>query len=198
MCFGGGNSAQASADATSKQITDQEAARQAAVTAGNKNIDTAFSKFDDPYFTGYQNAYKGYYNPQVDTQYHDAEGTLESGLARNGIDNSSIAASQIGRLFGDYSDQKAAIGNQAVDASNKLRSDVSNEKSNLYALNSASADPAQANTQALAASTALVAPQTFSPLGNVFANFISPYTAYANAYSNNAGPGYTSQYGKTP
>lgn len=192
MCLGG--SAPASNDAaTQQQIEDQNTTNQANIAAGNTSIDSAFSKFDPSYYSGYQKAYTDYYNPQVDTQYKDAEGTLESGLARDGLSKSSVAASQIGTLFGDYADQKAAIGNQAADASNELEGKVADEKSNLYALNAASADPAQASTQALAASTALVAPTSFSPLGSLFANFVSPYTAYANAYSNSAGgTGYVS------
>lgn len=191
MCFGGGGNSQAAA--TQQQIQQQQAENQANIKAGNANIDAAFSKFDDPYFAGYSKAYTDYYNPQVDAQYRDAEGTLESGLARNGVDRSSIAATQIGRLFSDYSDRKADIANQATDAANSLRGRVADEKSNLYALNNAAADPAQANTNALAASTALVAPRAFSPLGNLFASFIAPYTAFANAYNNSApGTGYVS------
>lgn len=198
MCFGGGggkSSTQQSNDATAKQISDQEAARQAAVKAGNTNIDNAFSKFNDPYYAGYEKSYKDVYNPQIDNQYGDAQGTLEAGLARNGIDRSSVAATQFGRLFGTYADQKAQIGDQAASAANELRGKVSDEKSNLYALNSSSADPARANTEAIAKATALVAPPTYTPLGSVFANILAPYTAYANSYSNNAGAGYTSPYG---
>jgi hypothetical protein len=198
MCFGDDQGRQAepapSAPSPQQQINDQEAQRQAAVKAGNTGIDTAFAKFNDPYFSNYEKTYKDFYNPQVDTQYTDAQGTLEAGLARNGTDRSSIAAGQFGRLFGAYADQKAQIGDQAASASADLRNKVSSEKSNLYALNSSSADPAQANTQALAAATSLVAPPAYTPLGAVFANILQPYTAYSNAYANNPGPGYTSPY----
>jgi hypothetical protein len=188
MCFGGGSSAPASTAAATQQAVQSQADQtQANIATGNSDIDSAFSQFDPAYYQGYQNAYTNYYDPQVDTQYNDAEGTLESGLARNGLDRSSVAASQIGTLFQDYGTQKAAIANQAVDASNTLEGQVASAKSNLYALNAAAADPATANTQALAASTALVAPSTFSPLGSVFANAIAPYTAYANAANNSAG-----------
>jgi hypothetical protein len=213
MCFGGGSSQPSSPSAGSgrgaapsadiagtpatpgtvqQQITDQNTQNQANIKAGNANIDSAFAKFNDPYYAGYTKSYEDYYNPQVDNQYKDAEGTLEAGLARQGLDRSSIAATQIGRLFSDYGDQKATIANNAVDGANQLRGKVASEKSNLYGLNAASGDPAMASTQALAASTALVAPQTYSPLGNLFANFVAPYTAYSQAYNNSAGKPYVS------
>lgn len=179
-----------------QQITSQEDARQASVRAGNSSIESAFSKFNDPYFADFEKSFKDYYNPQIDTQYNDAQGTLEAGLARKGVDRSSIAATQFGRLFGQYSDQREQIGDQAASAAGELRGKVANEKSSLYALNSASANPAQANTEALARSTALVTPPAYTPLGSVFANFLSPYTAYSQAYSNNAGAGYKSPYQK--
>ena len=212
MCFGGGSSTPASPPATgvshdgsppsaapaistAGSIQSQADQNAANIKAGNSNIDKAFGQFNEPYYTGYQKAYTGYYNPQVDTQYKDANGTLEAGLARNGVDRSSIAATQMGRLFQNYADQKSTIGNQAVDASNQLRTKVASEKSNLYGLNTAAGDPAQANTQATAAATSLVAPQTFTPLGNLFASAIAPWTAYSNAYNNSGGGAtYTSPY----
>lgn len=199
MCFGGDQGRQQAAPAaaapaapsTAQTVIDQEAQRQSAVKNGNAGIDSAFAQFDDPYFSKYAQTYKDFYNPQVDTQYNDAQGTLEAGLARNGTDRSSIAATQFGRLFGTYADQKAQIGDQATSAANDLRSKVAGEKNNLYALNSASADPAQANNQALASATSLVAPPTYTPLGNVFAGALAPWTQYASSYSNNAGTPYT-------
>lgn len=201
MCFGSSTpapSTPAPAPSTPKsveqQILDQEAARQAAIKAGNTSIDSAFSQFNDPFYNGFKKSYTDYYNPQIDKQYTDAQGTTEAGLARQGIDRSSIAATQFGRLFGQYADARSQIGDDAASAANDLRTKVNNEKNNLYTLNSTSADPAQANTQALASSTALVTPPAYSPLGSVFASFLQPFTNYANAYSNNAGTPYQSPY----
>lgn len=198
MCFGGGGSsspAPASNGPTATSLQNDANAQQAKIAAGEKNIDSAFGQFNEPYFTGYENTYDDYYNPQVDQQYKDAEGTLESGLARNGVSNSSVAASQIGKLFQNYTNQKATIANQGVDAANQLRTQVNNAKTNLYALNRSAADPAEASTQAQADATSLVAPQTFTPLGNLFASFVAPYTAYANAYNNSSGnASYVSPY----
>lgn len=187
-----------SAPATvSQQVQDQEAARQAAIKAGNANIDSAFAQFNDPYFQKFEDAYKGYYDPQVDSQYADADGTMEAGLARDGIDRSSIAATKHGQLFQAYGDQRAAIGDAAHAGAQELRGKVSAEKGNLYTENAASADPAQANTQALASSTALVTPPAFSPLGQLFGNFLQPFTQFASSYSNNAGKAYVSPFGTT-
>lgn len=208
MCFGGNperqqqqqQNAPAVVDpapqSVPQQVASQEQTRQDTVKASNAGIDSAFAQFDDPYYANFENSYKDFYNPQIDNQFKDAQGTLEAGLARNGTDRSSILATQFGRLYGQYADEKAQIGDQAASAANDLRSKVANEKSNLYALNSSSADPAQANTQALAAATSLVAPPTYTPLGNVFAGALAPYAQFANSYSNNAGTGYSSPYSK--
>ena len=91
-------------------------------------------------------------------------------LAERGIDRSSVGAAAQGDLYGDMTNAKAGIASDARSASDTLRSNVENTKSNLYAMNSASADPAAANAMALGQSKSLVAPPQYSPIGDVFAS----------------------------
>lgn len=193
MCFGGNRSA-SEADKTSKELLAREKKRQADVLAGKAKIDSAFTQFNDPYYASYKEAYKGNYIPQVDDQYKSAVAKTLAALAGRGIDRSSIGAAKQGELAGKYLDAKTTVSGEADEAANDLRSKVENARSNLYSLNNASADPAQANTAALGQAKTLVAPPTFSPIGDIFASFVEPIRAGVNASNNTPTRTYSSPF----
>jgi len=175
MCSGGSvpkdNSAQLAAQ--------EEQRRQDAIEQGRVAIDQAFTGFNDNYYNKASQDYLGYYNPQLDEQYTTAKDTLVKNLARQGLLNSGVGAKQLGDLTTTYERNKGLIGNQAADASQQLRSQVQSNKSNLYALNTGSADANSLATQAAAAAGGIV-PGGYSPLGDVFASFLnSPATSIA-------------------
>src|SRR5690606_25016786 len=157
-------------------------------------IDKAFSKFDDDYYSGYQNDYTGYYFPQLDRQYGDVVDKLTATLAGRGILESSVGANKFANLARDHAEARTNIQNEAIDAANRLRGQVENAKSNLYSLNEASADPQAVNAQAIGQATALVAPPTYSPLGQVFANVLDSFGNYMNARQNRPSRQYQSPY----
>lgn len=189
MCFGGGSrgggqKAQAAAIDPAKEVLDREDTRQANVNIGKANIDTNFKQFDDAYYGKYKDAYKGNYIPQIEKQYTSAVGKMIAALAGRGMDRSSVGAAKQGELAEDYVDAKTTIAGEADTAANTLRTNVEGAKSNLYALNSASADPAAANAQALGQAKTLVAPPQYSPLGEVFASALQPFNNYQAAQNN--------------
>jgi len=176
------------------QMEARELVRQHAVDIGKAGIDNNFDKFDKDYYKGYKNDYKGYYSPQVEDQFSESTGKLTASLADRGMLESSVGNAAQAKLFKDYGQANTNIANEALDAANKLRSQVQGQKSNLYSINEASADPMGVNAQAIGASTALVAPPTYSPLGQLFTAALQPFINYQQTSSNAPTRTYTSPY----
>ena len=149
----------------------EEAARQARIKEGQAAIDKSFGKFDDSYFGNIEKASNDYYLPQVDQQFADARKRLIFNLARNNKLESSSGIEEMGRLQETGTKNRAAIGDSSRDLALGERNRVAGNKSTLISQLSASADPAAAAATATANADALSAPQTFSPLANLFAQF---------------------------
>lgn len=178
----------------SANMDAREVMRQGDVGIGRIGIDKAFSKFDDGYYNGYKNDYTGYYNPQLEDQYNKAIDKTTAALAGRGMLESTAGINQFGDLTKKNNQAKTDIANEAQDAANKLRGTVQNEKSSLYSLNEASADPQSVNAQAVGAATSLVAPPTYSPLGQVFADAMQGISTYQQARNNAPTRSYHSPY----
>lgn len=142
--------------------------------------------FDDDFFQGYQDDYLGYYNPQLDDQYSDAQEQLTLNLARSGNLTSSSGVNQLQDLDEFYGTQKQSITNRALDAAQQLRGDVDNRKSQLYADNRAAADPGAAASAAASAAAALQPTAPTSPLASVFGDFFNN-VGNVSAIQNNQG-----------
>jgi hypothetical protein len=180
MCLGnsGGDDAEKAAKKASKQAAAAEAARKKAITEGRARIDQEFSKFDDPYFQQVGDAYTGYYNPQLDDQYENAREQLVYRFARQGITGSSAEADTQGDARTEYQRKRAQIGSQAQDRVAQARSDVERNKSDLYTLNQAAADPDAVASMSASRAASIQPAQNLTPLENVFSAFLnSPATA---------------------
>lgn len=151
----------------------REAARQADIREGRTKIDDAFSRFDDPFFDNIRTSHEDFLFPQIDQQYADATRRLKLKLAGAGTLNSGAGAQNLGRLTENFNLQRTGIANQAFDASNRHRQLVENERSDLYNLNTSSADPAAIAVQAASRAGPLLTPPSASPISNVFADFIN-------------------------
>ena len=189
MCFssGDGGSAAYAREQDAKMQADEEK-RQADIKTGQGKIDTAFNQFDTPYYDKFKSTYTGYYNPQIADQYAEARGKLTAALAGRGTLESTIGANALGRVDKQKADAEAQIGNQSADAAAGLRGQVENTKTNLYNINRAAADPEGISARATGEATALVAPQAFSPLGQVFANAVQPFLAFNKVDSTSMNP----------
>lgn len=169
MCIGGkppeDNSAQVAAQ--------RETERQAAIAQGRTNIDNAFAKFDDPFYSGVSKSYTDYYMPQLKQQYDDAYRKLVLNLGGTGNLASGSGARQLGDLTQRYAQNKVMIANQGGDQANSVRGDVENARNDLYSLNSSAADPASIATDAAARAGSIGAPRAYSPLQNLFADIIN-------------------------
>ncbi len=181
MCLGGSNKkAKKQAKKARREAEHAEQDRVRKVNEGRAKIDESFAKFDDPYFQQIGDSFNGYYLPQLDDQYEDARKQLVYSLARKGNLASQAGADELGKAQTEYDRQKVRIGSQAQDRIAAARADVEQNRSDLYALNQASADP-DAIASATASRAASIQPtQQLSPLENTFATFLnSPATSMA-------------------
>lgn len=192
MC-GGGGSAAAEARAADARAKQEAADREARIKQGQAAIDTAFGQYNQPYYDKYSKSIVDYQQPELDRQSGLAGGKLAAALAAKGMLESTVGAQQFGDIGRVYADQSAQITNQAADSAKALQAKVEGQKSNLYALNQASADPASINAQAIGSSTAIAAPTATSPIGDVFSGTLAPYLAFQNAKLNSPGQPYRSQ-----
>lgn len=161
-------------DDSAKLARAEEEARQARIRAGESNIDAAFSTaFSPQYYTGFQEAYEGAALPDLTGQLRKAREKLTLALSRTGNLTSSAGARAFGDLEERNKTERAAITDRAMTAVNDLKSRVESERSNLYNLNRASADPSKAATMAAAALQPLQGGPQVSPLGDVFASLLN-------------------------
>ena len=150
----------------------------ARIQSGQGEIDTAFNGFDPAFFQKFQNDYLGYYNPQVDDQFGDARQNLRYDLARKGTMNSTPGNTKFAELINSYQQRRDEVGSNALSATNKLRGDVENTKSNLYQMNTQSADPSLAAQSAVSSVGALQTTPTYSPLADLFGGLINSGAGY--------------------
>jgi hypothetical protein len=105
---------------------------------------------------------------------------------------SQKAARNAGELQRQYNDNRAQIAAQGLDAANQARSQVEQNRSELLAQLNATSDPAAASASAVNRAGILAQQQSFSPLGQLFANTtgLLGNAATAGYYDKNA-PGLT-------
>jgi hypothetical protein len=206
MCFSHGDGGQAAALAQEKATSDAAtakadaaaAATAATVKADQGTVDTNFKQFDPNYYSGYRSAYTGYYEPQVADQYSQAHDQLTAALAGNGTLESSAGAQALANLAKRNTDQTAQIQKQADAAVTAQQQAVSSQKTALYSQANAAVDPTQIAGNAVAQTTALAAPQSYTPIGNVFADLVTPFSNYTKSAANAAIPGYALPQVATP
>lgn len=175
MCLG----SSAPPQDNSAQIARQQATeREAKVREGQGKVDQAFSVFDPAYYDKFRQTYTDYYNPQVDKQFGEAKQGLQYNLARGGQTNSSAGQKKFGDLIDSYGQKREQVAAQGLDASNKLKGDVESQKSDLYAQNTASADPSLSAISAVSRAGSLQTPPAYSPLGDLFGGLVNAGSTY--------------------
>jgi hypothetical protein len=123
----------------------------------------------------------------LNDQYGIAKDKLISALAGRDTLESSVGANALSQLDKTRDNAAVDIGNAATDASNGLRSKVDSTKSNLYSLNASAADPLTSASRAQSEAGAIVSPQSYPTLTDVFAGALAPFATgvRTNAQSQN-------------
>lgn len=171
-------------------MSQQNAKHDAAVGAGKSAIDDAFSGFSDPYYENYRKTYIDNFQPGLDQDYSLAKGKLTAILAGRDTLDGTVGANALSQQQKTYNNAQGDIANHAADAENGLKSAVDTSKGQLYAQNINAADPLAMAAQAQAQAGALVSPQSYPSLSNVFADGLSGFATAnkANAGSMNPAP----------
>lgn len=132
-------------------------------------VNNAFASFTPEYYQNYTKAYVDHYAPEVDRQYNTARNNTAFGLARTGNLDSQTAADQNMNLGIDRGIALTDINNQAVNAGNTLKTNVTNAKSSLMG---------QATSDSMIGSP--IAPTTFDVLRSNFSGLDSKISQFAN------------------
>lgn len=183
-----GNQAADDANAERARIQAQEAKRVADIGQGKTAIDQAFSGFNDPYYDTFKHNFLDTYNPQLKDQYNLSRDKLTATLAGRDMLESGVGAHGLSQLDKTRDNAEVDIGNKATDATNGMRSTVDATKTNLYGMNAAAADPLAAASQAQAQAGAIVAPQSYPGLGDVFAGALAPFASGMKTNSQSMNP----------
>lgn len=181
-------------DNSAEIARQQELERQQRIQQGRASIDEAFSVFTPEYFDKYQQDYLGYYNPQVDEKYEDTQSKLRYNLARAGTLDSTPGLNAFGDLADAYTDQRRAVQSDALDASNKIRTSVEQNKSDLYAQNTAAADPSLAAIQAVGRAGSLQTAPSYSPIGDIFSGLANAGASYMYGQNQALPAGYRQKF----
>ena len=168
MALGGGGGGDGGA-------AEQERKRQEKIDQGMKDIHRQFAGFDDAFYKQAGDRYTAVARPKMFEDYTQARNNLTYSLARGGMLKSSVANRDNASLSNKLAESNSAIANNAADASNRLRADVSSQKGTLVNQLNASANPQAIAEQAVGATASLRAPSVIQPLGDLFADWSSRY-----------------------
>ena len=133
-------------------------------------IDQRFAGFNDDFFKKRSEEFMNVMNPQAVKQYRQANEGLAYSLARNGLTDSSERAKSEGILKGQLDTARSEIANQSIDRTNEQRQAVEQGKTSLIQQLNATADSNAVASQALNSANRLAGQQSYSLLGNMFAN----------------------------
>ncbi|WP_068314932.1 hypothetical protein [Polycladidibacter hongkongensis] len=152
----------------------EEEQRQARVRAGTSQINSVFDgQFTDDFFKTRAQSYLDYANPQLEDQYNNATKELSFALARSGTLDSSVRGGKLSELQKLYDIEKQNVADQAQAQSKQLRGEVERSRGDLISTLSATGDAKTASNSAINQAELLSKPAAFSPLENLFADFMS-------------------------
>lgn len=157
------------------QAKAAEEQRKQSIADSRAAIDSQFSVYDDPYYSGISNTVLDFYLPQLDDQFKKAQDQLEFDLARTGQYNTTEAGKKRADLQSQYDLQRSGVTDKASNATLQAKENVSGAKSQLYTYADAAADPAAVNDR-LASETSRInayAPE-LTPMGQLFTDYLTP------------------------
>lgn len=161
------------ADKAAKKARREEADRQARIRDGTARIDNTFGQFDDGFYDGRRDAYVEFATPQLERQREDAAKQLAFFLSRSGQTGSTTAAAKEADLAEIYGLRRQEIADQGLNFANQTRSDVEGARADLIRTLTSTADANAAASQAANRAALLSQPQPYSPVGQLFGDFLS-------------------------
>lgn len=151
---------------------EEEQARQQRIRQGTENVNkTLDGQFNDDFFNKRQQSYLDYSTPQLEDQHDKANKELTFSLARSGNLDSSVRGDKLGELQKLFDTNKQQIADKALAYKTQAQTSVEDARANLIATLNATGDAEGAANSALSRSSALAAPDAYSPLGQLFTDF---------------------------
>lgn len=146
-----------------------DAGRRQVVNANLKQLDDAFKGFDDAYFNSVANAFKNYYQPQVNDTFDEA--TRKTIYRAPGGVGSTAFAENLGKVERDRQLADVAVGEQAAGEAQRARQTVEANRAALTGLAESSEDPGAFGAQAVATAKASAATPSYNPLADLFSRY---------------------------
>lgn len=128
-------------------------------------------QFEDGFFENRKKSYLDYALPQLNDQYSKARQELIFSLDRSGTLDSSARAEKEADLEKLYKQRRQQVADQGLSYSTQARGNVEDARANLVQMLNATGDVEGAVNSAMTRAKALSAPDTYSPLGQMFADF---------------------------
>jgi hypothetical protein len=154
-------------DNSAEIMRQQEAARQARIMQGRETIGKNFGQFDDSFFGGLADAYKEFYNPQLQTNYERARRDLALRMPTTG----SAYTQKIAEMEKDFLAEQARISGAAESTAAQRRADISQSRSALEQQLEAGAGVDTIGSSAAAQASQAALPMQFSPLADIFQKY---------------------------
>ena len=168
---GGGNAQQMMFDQAEKS-REAEQRRQNAVRDAETTINTKFGDMFTPdFWKGRQDAALGYYKPQLDDQFANARKDLTYWLGDRGLLNSTVANEKTADLQKLFDTNTRTVGNNVLDMVNSEKGKVNEAQQGLISDARSNGDAEAASNASNAQIASLSAPDTYSPLANMFVGF---------------------------
>lgn len=130
-------------------------------------------QFTDDFYNGRKQAYIDYATPQLEDQYGKAQKELTFALARGGLLDSSVRGQKAAELQQQYDLNKQQIADQALSYETSAKNSVEDARANLIASLNSTGDAQGTVNSAISRASALSAPQSYSPLTQLFTDFTS-------------------------
>jgi len=155
-------------DDPNAELRAMEAARRKEYLKAKGAIDSQFSRFDDNYFGGISEAFMNFQRPMFEEQAAAARRALP-------FQFSSTAGSSYQRrladLERDIARQESGLREQSLDASNRQRAAVEQDRADLIRMASSGTDANATASMAAARAGTLAAPPTFNPIADLFQKY---------------------------
>lgn len=181
MCFPKANTPSAADQAAELRATEEQ--RAAKVREGTTQVNNTFDeKYGPQYFGGIGDAFRDYYKPQVNDQFHNAERSTVFKYANNA--GSSAANRTTANLYRDKLRADSDVESGAYDAMNHAKQDVEGKRSNIVNLVEAGSSLENTAAQARAAASSSLGQPTFSPVGDLFSKYTNTLAAATRAADN--------------
>lgn len=149
----------------------------------------SYTGFTPNFYNNAANAYDQWANPQLGQQYNQALGSLQAGMAGQGLLGSSAYKQGLSQLNTAFGQQQQNVVDTGLQQAQSLQSNVEAAREAALGQLYQTANPGQANTTALNLASQVQAPSAYAPLGNAFSSILGNL-AMQQAYGNTPQLGY--------